>query len=151
MKLVTEFQARPAGKVTMSREELVGLIAADSKFLGERDDITEYIMGLKSDGGLDESAIRAGYEAFKEKKAARELTKISGKHGLSAASLQAFVDGVLSRKIFDGEELTELLAPLDLGWKERARKELALMTDLVPILKKRSGGRDISGLRAYEE
>jgi type I restriction enzyme R subunit len=151
MKLVTQFQAGPAGKMTMSRDEVVSLIAADSKFLGEREDITEYIMGLKPDGGLDESAIRAGYEDFKEKKAAHELAGIAEKHGLSAISLQAFVEGILSRKIFDGEALTELLAPLDLGWKARAQKELALMTDLVPILKKRSSGRDISGLRAYEE
>jgi type I restriction enzyme R subunit len=151
MRLVTEFQARPAGKVTMSRDELVGLIAADSKFLEEREDITQYIMGLKPDGGLDEGAIRAGYEAFKEKKSERELAELAGKHGLSAVSLQAFVDGILGRKIFDGEALTELLAPLDLGWKERAHKEQSLMADLIPILKKRSGGRDISGLRAYEE
>ncbi len=53
--------------------------------------------------------------------------------------------------IFDGEQLTELLAPLDLGWKARTQKELALMTDLVPLLKKRASGRDISGLKAYEE
>jgi type I restriction enzyme R subunit len=151
MRLVTEFQARPAGKITMSREELVGLIAADSKFLDERENITEYIMGLKADGGLDESAIRSGYEAFKEKKAERELAELAGKHGLSAASLQAFVDGILARKIFDGEALTELVEPLALSWKERAHKEQALMAELVPLLKKRSAGRDISGLRAYEE
>jgi hypothetical protein len=53
--------------------------------------------------------------------------------------------------IFDGEQLTELLAPLELGWKARTQKELALMTDLVPMLKKRAGGRDISGLKAYED
>ena len=53
--------------------------------------------------------------------------------------------------IFDGEQLTELLAPLELGWKARTQKELALMADLVPLLKKRAGGRDISGLKAYEE
>ena len=34
---------------------------------------------------------------------------------------------------------------------DRTQKELALMTDLVPLLKKRAGGRDISGLKAYEE
>ncbi|MDO3620593.1 type I restriction endonuclease subunit R [Ralstonia pseudosolanacearum] len=151
MKLVTEFQAKPPGKVTMSRQELIGLIAADSKFLDDRDDITEYIMGLKSDGGLDESAIRAGLQRFKDEKTARELADLSARHGLPAASLQAFVDNVLSRKIFDGEQLTELLAPLDLGWKTRTQKELALMTDLVPLLKKRAAGRDISGLKAYEE
>lgn len=151
MKLVTEFQAKPAGKVTMSRQELIGLIAADSKFVDDRNDITEYIMGLKSDGGLDESAIRAGLQRFKEKKAAHELADLSEKHGLSAEMLQTFVDGILSRKIFDGEQLTELLAPLDLGWKARTQKELALMTELVPLLKRRAGGRDISGLKAYEE
>jgi type I restriction enzyme R subunit len=44
-----------------------------------------------------------------------------------------------------------LLAQLDLGWKARTQKELALMADLVPMLKKRAGGREISGLKAYEE
>ena len=130
----------------MSREELIGLIAADSKFIDERDDITEYVRGLKAGEGLDEAAIRAGYQRFKAEKAARELAELSEKHGLTAASLQAFVDAILSRRIFDGEQLTELLAPLGLGWKARTQKELALMADLVPLLKKRAGGRDISGL-----
>ena len=53
--------------------------------------------------------------------------------------------------IFDGEQLTDLLAPLDLNWKARTQKELALMDDLVPLLKKRAGGREISGLSAYEQ
>ena len=52
--------------------------------------------------------------------------------------------------IFDGEKLGELLAPLDLGWKARSQKALALMEDLTSLLKKRAEGRDISGLKAYE-
>jgi type I restriction enzyme, R subunit len=52
--------------------------------------------------------------------------------------------------IFDGEKLTDLLEPLDLSWKERRVKELALMADLVPQLKKLAQGREISGLAAYE-
>ena len=98
-----------------------------------------------------ETAIRFGYERFKKEKAARELNELSARHGLPATSLQAFVDTVLLRKIFDGEQLTELLAPFGLGWKARTQKELALMTDLVPLLKKRAGGRELSGLKAYEE
>jgi type I restriction enzyme R subunit len=151
MKLIADFSTKKPGKATMSRDELIGLIAADSKFLDERDDITEYVRSLKAGEGLDESAIRAGYQRFKDEKAVRELSGISTKHGLPGASLQAFVAAILSRRIFDGEQLTELLAPLDLGWKARTQKELALMTDLVPLLKKRAGGRDISGLKAYEE
>lgn len=30
------------------------------------------------------------------------------------------------------------------------KKALALMEDLIPLLKKRAEGRDISGLKAYE-
>ncbi|MDZ7643335.1 MAG: hypothetical protein U5K76_03300 [Woeseiaceae bacterium] len=29
--------------------------------------------------------------------------------------------------IFDGEQLVDLLAPLDLGWRQRTQRELALM------------------------
>ncbi len=53
--------------------------------------------------------------------------------------------------IFDGEQLSDLMAPLDLGWKARSQAELALMGDLHPLLTKRAGGRDISGLSAYEQ
>ena len=52
--------------------------------------------------------------------------------------------------IFDGEKLSDLLAPLELGWKARTQKELALMADLLPLLQKLAQGRDISGLAAYE-
>ncbi|TFH64867.1 MAG: HsdR family type I site-specific deoxyribonuclease, partial [Gemmatimonadales bacterium] len=64
--------------------------------------------------------------------------------------LQPFVDAILQRMVFDGEQLTELLEPLGLAWKARRVAELALMVDLVPLLKKRAAGRDISGLSAYE-
>jgi type I restriction enzyme R subunit len=52
--------------------------------------------------------------------------------------------------IFDGERLSDLLAPLQLGWKDRTKKELALMEDLTPLLKKLAQGREISGLKAYD-
>jgi type I restriction enzyme, R subunit len=151
MKLIADFSIKKPGKSTMSREQLIGLIAADSKFIDEREDITQYVMSLKAGEGLQEPAIRAGYQQFKTAKAARELAELAVKYGLPTAALQTFVDAILARRIFDGEQLTELLAPLNLGWKARTQKELALMTDLVPLLKKRVGGRDISGLQAYED
>jgi len=40
---------------------------------------------------------------------------------------------------------------LELSWRERREKELALMDDLLPLLKKLAGGREISGLNAYEQ
>jgi len=151
MKLITDFSTKKPGKASMSREQLVSLIASDAKFIDERDDITEYVMSLKAGEGLDERAIRAGYLQFKAMKAARELAELAARHDLTVTALQGFVDAVLERRIFDGEQLTELLAPLELGWKARTQKELALMTELVPMLKRRAGGREIAGLQAYED
>lgn len=67
-------------------------------------------------------------------------------HGL----IQAFVDDILNRMIFDGEQLSDLMAPLDLSWKDHTRTELALMADLHPRLIKRAQGREIWGLNTYE-
>ena len=78
------------------------------------------------------------------------MALIAEKHGLQAQSLQAFVAAIMGRMIFDGEQLSDLLAPLELGWKARTQKELALMEDLMPLLKKLAQGREISGLSAYE-
>jgi len=151
MGLIAKFSAKGPGKSKMTREELIGLISADAKFMNERDDIAEYIATLKAGEGLSETAIREGYTRFKAQKNAKELADIAARHGLATAALQRFVDGILDRMIFDGEKLSDLMAPLDLGWKARTQAELALMEDLHPLLTKRVGGRDISGLSAYEQ
>jgi len=144
-------QQGPGAKQTMSREQLIGLIQADAKFMNERDDIAAYINTLKAGEGLSEAAIREGYTRFKREKDSAELTDIAARHQLAPTALQAFVDGILLRMIFDGEALSDLMAPLELGWKARAQAELALMTELVPLLHKRAQGREISGLSAYEQ
>jgi type I restriction enzyme R subunit len=151
MGLIAKFSEKGPGKSKMTREELIGLISADAKFMNERDDIAEYIGTLKAGEGLSETAIRDGYTRFKAEKNAKELADIAARHGLATAALQTFVDGILDRMIFDGEQLSDLMAPLDLGWKARTQAELALMADLHPLLTKRAGDRDISGLSAYEQ
>lgn len=151
MSLIAKFSAKGPGKSKMTREELVGLICADAKFMNERDDIAEYIGTLKAGEGLSEQAIREGYTRFKTERKAKELAAIASKHGLTTAALQSFVDSILDRMIFNGEQLTDLLAPLNLSWKARKDAELALMADLHSLLTKRAGGRDISGLSAYEQ
>lgn len=150
MGLIAKFSEKGPEKSKMSREQLIGLIQSDAKFMNERDDIAEYINTLQAGEGLSEEAIREGYVRFKSEKSAAELAAIAAKHNLDATVLQAFVDNTLTRMIFDGEQLTNLMSPLELGWKARTQAELALMADLYPLLIKRSGGRDISGLSAYE-
>jgi type I restriction enzyme R subunit len=151
MGLIARMTQEKPGKVTMNREQLIGLIQSDSKFIDQGDDIAEYIRSLPVGEALDEKAIRANFQRFRAVKKTRELTDIATKHGLAADALQAFVDEVLRRRIFDGDALSELMAPLGLGWKARTQKELALVEDLTPILHKVADGREISGLSAYEE
>jgi len=151
MSLIARFSQQTPGKQKMSREQLVGLIHSDAKFMNEREDIAAYIATLEEGKGLSETAIREGYTRFKVENDAKELAAIANKHGLAIAALQNFVDGILLRMIFDGEQLSDLMAPLQLGWKARTHAELALMEDLLPVLSKRAQGRDISGLSAYEQ
>jgi type I restriction enzyme R subunit len=152
VKLIADYsKQKPGKKLNMSREQLIGLIQSDAKFMDEREDIADYICTLRIGEGLDENEIREGYNTFKAEKNAKELSAISDKHGLKVASLQSFVDNIIRRMIFDGEQLSELLAPLELGWKARTQKELELVEDLLPLLYKLAQGREISGLNAYEQ
>lgn len=151
MGLIARMTAQKPGKTTMNREQLIGLIQADAKFIDERDDIAEYIRSLPLGQALDEKEIRTGYDRFKAEKKARELTDLAARHGLPAPALQALVDEILRRRIFDGEQLSELFAPLELGWKARTQAEQGLMAELAPLLRQLAQGREISGLSAYEQ
>lgn len=149
MELIARYAGTPL-KTKMTKEQLIGLVSSTSNLLDEREDIIAYIDSLDGVKGKTEQEIKDGYEIFKEKKFSEEIIAIADKHGLSAASLQNFVDGIVERRIFDGEKLNELIEPLGLGWKDRTRKEAAIMSDLIPLLKHITGGQKISGLSAYE-
>jgi type I restriction enzyme R subunit len=151
MGLIAGYTNAPPEKQKMTRDQLVGLILSDAKFMDERDDIIAYIDTLGTKTGLSEASIRQGYESFKVAKHQQELARLAIDQGLAPEALQAFVDSILHRMVFDGEDLTRLLSPLELGWKVRTHKELALMEQLVPLLHKLARDREISGLAAYEK
>ncbi|WP_048441705.1 type I restriction endonuclease subunit R [Caenimonas sp. SL110] len=152
MGLMARFsQQGQAGRQNMTKDELIGLILADAKFMNEREDIAAYINTLKAGAGLSETAIREGYTRFKKEKDGAELSCIAERHHVATPALQAFVDVALQRLVLDSEALSDLLTPLELGWKARAQAETALMADLIPLLNKRAQGREISGLSAYEQ
>jgi type I restriction enzyme R subunit len=150
MGLIAKFTQHKSSKQKMTRAQLISLLSSDAKLMEEREDLTAYINTLDSASGQTVEQIREGYQNFKAEKHAKELKFIAQKHGLGTALLQNFVEDIISRMIFDGEKLTDLLEPLELSWKERRVKELALMGDLVPLLHKQVPGREISGLKAYE-
>jgi type I restriction enzyme R subunit len=146
MGLIAKLAEQKLGKLTMNREQLIGMI----QFIDDREDIAEYSRGLPVNEVLDEKQIHSGFYHLKAENKTRELTHFANRHALNASALQAFVDDILSRRVFDGERLSELMAPLQLGWKARTQKELTLMEDLTPLLHKLTKGREIAGL-AYEE
>lgn len=150
MKLIAQLTQKPGGKEKMTKEQLIELLSSYANLMDEREDIVDYINSLDMTKGRAVAEIEEGYQRFKEEKHNKELARIAATHGLETAALKSFVERIISRMIFDGEQLNDLLAPLELGWKDRAKKELALMGDLVPHLQKLAAGREISGLSAYE-
>ena len=132
----------------LNKSELLQDKKMDTKQLLSRKDEKEFEKAVQHD--FEEKGKETfGQQKFGDKNE-KELATIANKHGLQTADLKAFVDTIMSRMIFDGEKLTDLLEPLELSWKERRVKELELMGDLVPQLKKIAQGREISGLAAYE-
>lgn len=153
MGLISRYtqEANSKSKHKMSKAQLIDLLASQANLMDEREDITAYINSLTVGEALSEAEIKRGYSEFKAKRSAIELDNIASKHGIEASQLQALVDDIMWRKVFNGEALSELLKPLGLGWKARMTAEMALMEDLIPLLKKRAEGQEISGLSAYED
>jgi type I restriction enzyme R subunit len=150
MNLIADSTQKKPAKQKMTKAQVISLLSSNANLMDEQEDLTEYINSLDWNSGQDVEMLRKGFSNFKDDKYNKELATIAQQHGLQTAELKAFVENIMSRMIFDGEMLTDLLEPLELSWKERRVKELLLMKDLVPQLKKLAQGREISGLAAYE-
>jgi type I restriction enzyme R subunit len=150
INLIADSTQKKPAKQKMTKAQVISLLSSNANMMDEQEDLAEYINSLDWNSGQDVESLRRGYNTFKDDKYNKELATIAQQHGLQTADLKTFVEQILSRMIFDGEKLTDLLEPLYLSWKERRIKELALMADLVPQLKKLAQGREISGLAAYE-
>ena len=150
MNLIAKYTQTTPKKQKMTCEQLIGVLSSSANLMEEREDMIDYINTLEVGKALNEQEVKNGYQKFKEEKIAATLAEIAQNNGLEYEALKQFTDAVISRMIFDADKLSELFAPLDLGWKERTKRELALMEALTPILKKKAEGREISGLKAYE-
>lgn len=151
MDLIAKKYGDSGIKIKLTREQLINIVLSNSNLLNERDDIIAYIDSLEEVNGKTEQEIKEGYNRFKAERYAKEIDSIARKYEITGKSLIDFVNTIIERKIFDAENLNDLLAPLNLGWKARAKVELALMSDLIPLLKRKAEGEEISGLSVYEE
>jgi len=149
MKLTAANLGKKPSKQRMTKEQIKGLLKSNSNFI-EDEDISEFIDSLDWTIGQSENQLKQNFQKFKEEKIATTLAKIAQNNGLEVEALQQFTDEIISRMIFDADKLSELFEPLDLGWKERTKRELALMEELTHILKKKAEGHEISGLKAYD-
>jgi type I restriction enzyme R subunit len=150
MNLIADSTQRKPSKQRMTKAQVISLLGANANLMDEQEDLTEFINGLDWTKGYAAEELKTGYDTFKDDKYNQELATIAHQHGLQTADLKTFVEQIMSRMIFDGEKLTDLLEPLELSWKERSRREEALMKELIPLLKKQAEGREISGLKAYD-
>lgn len=151
MKLISRYTHGTPKKQILTREQLIGVLSSSANLMEEKEDIIDYINTLEVGKPLSEQEIKNGYQRFREEKFRKKIAEIALHIGIEEEALQQFTDTIISRMIFDAEKLNELLAPLDLGWKERTLRESALMGELIPILKKKAEGREISGLKAYDQ
>ncbi len=150
MNLIADSTQKKPSRQKMTKAQVISLLKSNSNLMEEEEDLTDYINQVDWTKGQTAEELKQNFETFKVEKYDKELSAIANTHGLKATALKSFVEKIMSRMIFDGEKLTDLLEPLELSWKERRNKELALMADLVPQLKKLAQGREISGLAAYD-
>jgi len=151
MSLIAKYSSQTSKKQSMNKEQLISILKSNANMMEEQEDMIAYINSLETGVALKEEDIKKGYETFKSNKNNIDLNEMSKRHNLEEKSLHDFVDNIMDRYIFDGELLTDLFEPLELGWKDRGIKELALMEELSPLLKKMAKNKNISGLEAYDE
>jgi len=150
MGLIADSTQIKPRKQKMTRAQIISLLKSNANLMEEEEDLTDFIEQVDWSKGQTAEELKSNFETYKRDKYANEIAAIAQRHGLQTDALTSFIEQILSRMIFDGEQLTDLMAPLALGWKQRSRAETALMSDLVPLLKKQAGEREISGLAAYE-
>ncbi|MFR9562526.1 MAG: type I restriction endonuclease subunit R [Rikenellaceae bacterium] len=150
MNLIANY-AGGTTKQKVTKEQLVAIIGSTSNMMEDRELILEFIDNLGEIKGVADIDIKNKYNDFKNDRFGKYIAQIATSNNIEKTMLQSFVNDILDRMIFEGEKLNDLLESLDLGWKARTEKELALMVDLIPLLKLMANGKKISGLAAYEE
>ncbi len=117
MNLIADNTQNKPARQKMSKSQVINLLKSNSNLMEEEEDLTEFINALDWSKGYGVDELKKAFDNFKEDKYNKELAAIAHKHGLQMADIKSFVENIMSRMIFDGEKLTDLLEPLDLSWK----------------------------------
>lgn len=145
-------QAPKTFKVTP--EQIIDIIGSNADMLEERDYLIEFVYLILNESKtksvkIEKEEFHERYEVFRQAKIRAEKEAVCQEFGIAYDKLETFIARTVKRLILDTEDLEELLADEELGWKERGAKEKAIVVALTPLLKKLTKGQDISGLSAY--
>lgn len=145
-------QAPKTFKVTP--EQIIDIIGSNADMLEERDYLIEFVHLILNESKtksvkIEKEEFHERYEVFRQAKIRAEKEAVCQEFGIAYDKLETFIARTVKRLILDTEDLEELLADEKLGWKERGAKEKAIVVALIPLLKKLTKGKDISGLSAY--
>ena len=149
VKLVAGYTRAPE-TFKYTREQIIDLFSSNADMIEEREDLREFVNLIFENGKIiSEDDFREQYEVFRQAKIRAEKEAVCQEFGVAYDKLETFIVRTVKRLILDTEDLEELLASEELGWKERGAKEKAIVVALAPLLKKLTKGKDISGLSAY--
>ncbi len=151
MGLIANYTFKSKKRNKMTKEQLISIVSSDAKFADELETIKDYVDTLEIGSNLSIEEVKIGYEKLRDNLMSHQITQIALKYNLELKALEDFINKILEFMIFDAFSLNELFASANLGWKARRQKEKALMSELIPLLKRKANNHDISGLSVYEE
>lgn len=146
MGLISRLVSEEPERQEMTRDQLVALIRSHSNLPDEQEDILDFIQHPEDINGRTVDEISDDFRRFREEKWRRRLRDVAERHGVSLERLGHFIDATLDRMRYDDSRLFNLYDEAELNWRERRQKELALRTDLIPLLRTRAGGQEVDGL-----
>jgi type I restriction enzyme R subunit len=142
MGLVAGLTNGKPSKEKMTAEQIISLLKSTANLMDEEEDLVNYIENLDTTRGYTQDEITENYKAFKKQNYQNELQAIANAHNLELTTLEAFIRRTLDLQRFDAPDFMDtVLAPLALGWRERAAKVEELKFILAPVIQSQADGR----------
>ena len=149
--LMSEFTQATTNNSKVSKERIIEMLTSTSNLMGDSQDIKDFMDSIKKGDKLSPDDIKANFDDFRKQQNNKLLVAIASKHDIKAESLSLFVVHTIKRMTLDAEKLSDLIEPLELGWKDGAKKETEIMNELIPVLDKLAEGNEIAGIKLYQE
>ena len=78
-----------------------------------------------------------------------KVKKVAEDFGVPHPALLMFVRSIINTLSVDGDMLTDLFSSLEIGWKDRMKKERQLMCELAPLIRSQCGAQRVHELSSW--